>query len=128
KVVNVVGKTPHAAMTTLNQYGLNSTIIGSGDSVIKQVPEYGSTINRGGTVLLYTTEDGAQQTVMMPDLTGLTVTGANTRLTNMGLNIKIIAPANSQNAVAYRQSAEAGSQVAKGSVITVEFIDKSGTD
>lgn len=128
KVVNVVGKTPHAAMTTLNQYGLNSTIIGSGDSVIKQIPEYGSTINRGGTVLLYTTEDSAQQTVTVPDLTGLTVTGANTRLTNMGLNIKIIAPANSQNAVAYKQSAEAGSQVAKGSVITVEFIDKSGTD
>lgn len=128
KVVNVVGKTPHAAMTTLNQYALNSSIIGSGDRVVKQVPAFGSTINRGGTVLLYTEDDDAQQMVTVPDLTGLTVAQVNTRLTNMGLNIKIIAPANSSGTVAYKQSVAPGEQVAKGTVITVEFIDRSSTD
>lgn len=127
-VTNVVGKAPHAAQTTLNQYGLNSTIIGSGETVIKQVPAGGSTINRGGNVLLYTTEDTSSHMVTVPDLTGLTPTEANNRLLNAGLNIKIIAPASSTSAVAYKQSVEAGKEVVKGTVITVEFIDRSGTD
>ena len=127
-VSNVIGKTPHAAQTTLNQYGLNSTIIGSGETVIKQVPSGGSTINRGGNVLLYTTEDTSSHMVTVPDLTGLTVSEANMRLLNAGLNIKIIAPANSGGAVAYKQSIEYGTEVVKGTVITVEFIDRSGTD
>jgi stage V sporulation protein D (sporulation-specific penicillin-binding protein) len=127
-VTNVVGKAPHAAQTTLNQYGLNSTIIGSGETVIKQVPAGGSTINRGGNVLLYTTEDTSSHMVTVPDLTGLTATEANNRLLNSGLNIKIVAPASSTNAVAYKQSVEAGKEVVKGTVITVEFIDRSGTD
>lgn len=127
-VVNVVGKAPHAAQTKLNQYGLNSTIIGSGDKVVSQVPAAGSTINRGGTVLLYTTSDVSAHMVTVPNLSGLTVSQANTRLLNAGLNIKIVAPANATKAVAYKQSIEPGNQVVKGTVITVEFIDRSGTD
>ena len=127
-VPSVVGKAPHAAQTTLNQYALNSSIIGSGDKVVKQVPPFGSTINRGGTVLLYTQEESNEQTVTVPDLTGLTVTQANTRLTNMGLNIKIVAPANATNAKAYKQSVAVGEVVPKGTVITVEFIDSTMAD
>ncbi len=124
-VPNIIGKTAHMGQAALQKYGLQGTIIGGGDRVIRQVPAAGETVPRGGKVVIYTEENTQQKTVTVPNLIGLTATEVNTRLTALGLNAKITGGGIDQSGcLSSSQSISEGTQVPVGTVVQVTFLSK----
>lgn len=104
----------------------NIEVVGDPNGVVyKQYPEAGTVIERGSARIILYTERGAQaETVSVPDVMGMTAQAANQTLINAGLNIRIIGTKNylsGTGATVVLQSIEAGSQVARGSVVEVTF-------
>lgn len=107
-------------------YGLQVEIIGDPDGVVyKQYPEGGTVVEKAsGTVYLYTEKGAQADTVVVPDVIGMTAAAANGTLINSGLNIRIEGTKNylsGKGAVVVSQSVEAGQRVERGTVITVVF-------
>ena len=124
---NVVDMDPMSAESKLSAAGLGSKKIGSGNKVVKQVPARGTSVSKGSTVILYT-DDTSEETVTVPNLVGLTVTQANTELTNRGLNIKFGGGTTQRTgAVVASQSIADGTVVPKGTVISVTCIKNDET-
>lgn len=118
---NVVGSTVEEAQETLEDNSLEYSVIGDGDSVVRQYPSSNDTIPDGGTVYLYT-DDSEKETTTVPDFSGLTVTEAKDLAATNSLNIQISGNSmSSGTVVAYRQSEEKETTVEKGTVITVTF-------
>ena len=109
------------AKTALSNLELKTRVVGNGDKVLKQSPTADSEIPRNGTVVLYT-ESNKEQTVKVPDFTGLTISEANRVASSHNLNIRIAGnDSTSANVVAYKQSEGKDTEVAIGTVITVSF-------
>ena len=74
-------------------------------------------------MLLYT-EEGGDQTVKMPGLTGRTMTEVNTIASSMGLNVQLtgLVVGSGGTAVSHTQSIAAGTVVPKGTVVKVGFL------
>ncbi|MGN1080825.1 MAG: penicillin-binding transpeptidase domain-containing protein [Acutalibacteraceae bacterium] len=122
KVDNVTGKSVTAAQSAILAQGLSYNIIGSGSEVVSQIPEAGSTVTVGGTVLLYTDGETETQTTTVPDFTGMTVSQANLAASKAGLNIVFKGSSlTASGAKAYEQDIAGGSTVPKESVVTVKF-------
>ena len=120
-VPNVVGATMSAAATTLKASTLTYHTIGTGNTVIKQVPAAGATIPKGGAVWLYTDNRETMMTTV-PDFLGRTVAQVNQAANTAGVNVLLSGISTSTGKpTAARQSAAAGQKVPKGTVITVEF-------
>ena len=125
-LANYVGYGPHDAQYRITAQNLNSRIIGTGSKVVSQVPRAGTEIPQGGTVLLYTDEGGAEDTVVVPDVRSKTGLTANRLILNAGLNLKVTGVGvDNSYAVAARQDTPPGTRVPKGTVITVDFTDTS---
>lgn len=121
KIPAVAGKSVDEAKSQLSGLELKSRVVGNGNKVIKQTPTADSEIPRNGTVVLYTESD-KEQTVKVPDFTGLTISEANRVASSHNLNIRISGnDSTSANVVAYKQSESKDSEVAIGTVITVSF-------
>lgn len=122
KVPGVVGESAHMGMAAMTQVQLAATIVGSGNTVIAQVPEAGAVIRKGSTVILYTDRDSLSDKVIVPDIRGKTGQVVNTILINAGLNLNAEGIGqSSESAIAVSQSIEPGTEVARGTLITVEF-------
>ncbi|MCM1115717.1 MAG: penicillin-binding transpeptidase domain-containing protein [Clostridium sp.] len=118
---NVTGNSIEDAKKTIEEYKLNYTVIGKGDKIVRQCPTSAVTIPNGGTIYLYT-DDSKKQTVKVPDFTGLTVNEAKRLATDNDLNIEVTGNnLSSGSMVASRQSEEKGTELEKGSVVTVTF-------
>ena len=119
---SVTGQTTAVALTKMSNAGLKATVVGSGEKVVRQVPEAGQTIPAGGTVLLYTEEDDVDM-VTVPDLTGLSVTEVNARAARLGLNVQMVGlvGGSSNAALSNKQNYAAGTEVPRGTVIEVNF-------
>lgn len=118
---NVIDKSLDDAKTELKEYGLNYSVIGNGDKIVRQCPTAAGTIPNGGTVFLYT-DDAEKQTSTVPDFTGLTVSEAKDLAKMNDLNLEISGNnMSSGTVVAFRQSEEKETTVEKGTVITVTF-------
>ncbi|MEG2295988.1 MAG: PASTA domain-containing protein, partial [Oscillospiraceae bacterium] len=116
---------PHEARSILIAKGIAVNIIGSGGTVLKQVPSAGQPISKGGTVILFTEEESSNKQVKVPDIVGMTGVQANRVITNAGLNIKIKGmDYKNEDVVAVSQSIAALTEVDIGTVITVEFSTK----
>lgn len=126
---HVEGMALAAAQTKLSNTGLKASIVGGGTAVVRQVPAAGQSIPAGGSVLLYT-ETGDDSLVYVPKLTGKTVTEVNAAAAGSGLNVQLqgLVVGNSGAAVSSAQSVEAGTQVAKGTVIKVTFLYNDTAD
>ena len=121
KTAKAVGKTVAEAKKELESTGFTVKVIGNGDTVAKQVPTAGQTLPKNGLVVLYTDKEAEPQTVIVPDLTGLTVAEANNTAIACGLNIKRVGYTAKEDVKAYKQSVESGSDAQMGTVITVSF-------
>lgn len=121
-VPNVEGLKREEIAKAFGESGLKYNIIGSGDRVLNQVPKGGSTLSEGSTVALYTEKDKTA-TVIVPDVKGRTATDANIILTNAGLNMKVFGASDTGQgaAVVSNQSPAAGTEVDRGSAVSVEF-------
>lgn len=122
---NVTGKTVAEAKSSLEGEDLNYKVMGSGDTVLEQIPAFGEAIPQGGTVVLYTDKESASETVEIPDLTGMSLAAANQAAVDSGVQILVTGAAlTSDNPVSQTQDIEAGTKVRPGTVITVGFVEK----
>lgn len=97
-------------------------VIGSGLTVIRQVPKAGDALAHEGTIVLYT-DDVTSGKTLVPDVVGLTAAAANRAIVDAGLNITIegTSPDHLEGAIAVTQSIEANTTVDKGTIVTVDF-------
>lgn len=133
KVPDIVGMTVGDAKAALKDAGLAATFQSDEtDTVTAQVPVAGSTVTSGSGVLLYTEimttdadtgETPQDETVKVPDITGMTRLEANDALKAKGLTILIDPP--DQTGKVIRQSPAAGTTVEPGTQVLAEF---SNTD
>lgn len=121
---NVIGKTVSEATNELTNSGLKILVKGSGDTVIAQTPDLGSSVPSGGTVVVYTDEASMNQTVTVPNFTNRSLSDVNYLAAQAGLNIKVTGAYNSSAATARTQDYAAGEQIKPGTVITVNFVEE----
>lgn len=117
--------TAAAAQESLTASGFTVKVIGDGTKVKAQAPEAGKLIPQNGVVILYTRSDKADETVEVPNLTGLTVSQAKYAGRQAGLNIQVVGTANDTSGASYGQSISKGTKVALGSTVTVSYITTS---
>jgi stage V sporulation protein D (sporulation-specific penicillin-binding protein) len=115
-----------AAKTQAEKDGLKLKVKGGGNFVVRQLPEVGTIIAPGGTVILYT-ENQADETIRVPDLTGRSIAEANRIAADAGLNIQFSGNFSSAALITSKQSIEAGKTVPAGTIITVHFVSKTDT-
>lgn len=112
------------AITSINTKGLKYEIIGDENSNIVEytIPEAAAPIPKNGTVVIYM-RGTPEQTVTVPDLTGMKLETANSTLAYYGLNISLNGGGiNNPDAVATSQSVAPGTVVSKGTVVSVTFL------
>ncbi len=118
----LIGKSVTDAKSEVAGSSLTVKVIGDGDTVVAQYPDYGREIPSDGIIVVYTEEENTSSTVTVPDFTGCTVSQANRLAINSGLNIKISGSSLSSDTVyAYKQSIDSGTEVSMGEIITVSF-------
>ena len=123
-VENQAGKVAHDAQSACTRTGLNARIIGGGGIVVSQIPAAGSTVPKGSTIMLYTDESAESDVVTVPDVIGKSGLVVNRLVLNAGLNIKITGVGiENENAVAAKQTPAGGTEVPRGTVVTIDFAD-----
>lgn len=127
-VPNLIGSSVESAESELKNKGLSVKVVGSGDSVERQVPSGGQTISNSGTVVIYTGGE-ASSMVNVPDFSGKSVSAVNQLASQYNLNIKYSGTALSQSgAMSYSQDIAVGTSVEIGTVITVSFRVENSSD
>ncbi len=130
-VSDYTGLTVSSAKTTLKNAGLTAKVYGEGNVVVDQYPKLGTKLREGGVVVLYTEAQGDEPvTVVVPDVTYYTPSAATKTLINSSLNIKMDGAYRDgvDGTVATRQTPEAGTEVAPGTAISVEFHHLDNSD
>lgn len=110
------------AKATLEALGLKVRVIGSGDSVVTQIPATGQ-MKKGSTVILYTEKNAVAETTTVPSLAGLTLDQAQKKLEEQGLNLLPVGSAAYEKGATagYDQSLASGEVVYKGQIVSVTF-------
>lgn len=116
-----VGLTSDEAISKIEAQELIPVVRGAGEKVIAQMPETGSMVPNGGTVVLYTDKDSAKEKIEVPDFTDMPVYDVNNTALSMGLNISMKGASSSGDSIATQQSLPPGTKVSEGTVITVTF-------
>ena len=127
-VPGVVGTSADQAAAAMEELGLIVKIIGDGEKIARQLPVEKTVLCEGNTVLLYTDSkdnENLNTTVTVPYLIGKPAAECNSLLQQAGLNIKVVGEnLNYATTVAVKQSVAAGTQVEKGTLITIHFEEK----
>lgn len=126
-VPNVVGSDLADAKGKITTAKLIYKVIGSGQKVIRQLPESGQEVYSGGTVILYT-DESADTKVTAPSLIGLTVSEVNKAAAKAGVNVEFSGNTASADIKSTGQSIKAGEKISQGEIITVYFSDKGNAD
>ena len=129
---SLVGWYASVAKSQAETMGFEVEIVGSGSYVRAQSPApYTLMESHNAKLIFYTETDMEKTTVTVPDLSGKTAVAANEILANFGLNIRIAGTNNymsGSGAVAIAQSHAPGSEVERGTVITVTFRNQDADD
>ena len=126
-VPDVTGADVATARDKMSSLKLSYKIVGNGAKIVKQLPEAGTSIYNGGTVILYTDET-TDENVIVPVLTGLTATEVNSVATKAGVNVEFSGNTSSGEIKSSIQSIPAGTSVSPGTVVTVHFFDEGNAD
>ena len=126
-VPETVGLAVTDAKTKISGGKLQYQVVGSGETVLRQLPESGNQVLSGGVVILYT-EESSEKSVTVPDMVGLTATEVNKTAASAGINIEFSGNTTSSGLKAYRQSIDAGQSVDAGTIVTVYFRDDTTVD
>lgn len=126
-VPNVVDLELSAAKGKITTSKLSYKVIGTGDKVIKQLPEAGEELFAGGTVILYTEQSELKMTTV-PNLVGLTATEVNKKASEAGINVEFSGNTTSAEIKSYSQSKKQGESVPVGEIVTVYFRDEGTAD
>ena len=131
-VPSVVGWSRNPAKSYAEEFGFEVEFVGEGNVVRSQSPAAGAKVDgKGGKLILYTEAGADRVMVKVPNLLDMKAVAANKTLTNSGLNIRIEGTNNylsGTGAVAISQSIPPGTEVEKGTVVTVTFRNKDDND
>lgn len=116
------------ATARIEEAGLNAVVKGGGSTVLAQIPEIGSKVPAGGTVVVYTDEDSAEQTVKVPNLIGYSLSEVVDIASQYDINVSVTGATKSADAVSNEQSIAEGTEVSPGQVVTVSFITEGIND
>ncbi|MDD6160264.1 MAG: PASTA domain-containing protein, partial [Oscillospiraceae bacterium] len=122
----VTGYELTVANSVLNQKGIRTRTVGTGNIVTAQLPKAGVSIPGSSTVVLYLGETPPEEAVEVPDLQGMTPTAVKNKLEDMGLFLRAGGAVDYTNpkVVAVEQSIEPGTEVAPGTVVDVRFVSE----
>ena len=121
-VQNYRGLSLDRAKKLISDLGLKYEVVGTGDSVVKQVPSSGSRMSKeNGRIILYTENVEDAKDSVVPNVVGMTAEKANKALTDAGLNVKITGATIGSGAVVHSQSIPAGTVTSKGTVVSIEM-------
>ena len=129
-VHNLVGQTREAAEDRLADLGFTFRTVGDGDTVTDQTPAGGAIVPGNASIILYLGQEKPDTPCTVPNVVGKSASEANKAITNAGLIMKVTGTttASSGNVYAITQSLPAGTEVAAGTVVTVQFGDNSVLD
>ena len=122
-VPHCIGWSRAAAAEILAQSGFAFEFVGEGDTVTAQTPTAGERVEQKGATVVLTFGSGVPDTVVLPNFVGLSAAEANRAVTDLGLNLRIegaVHPLAGDKRV-IGQSAEAGTEVPRGTVIVLRF-------
>ena len=123
------GLTAKEAEKLLKNQGLGYSAVGAEETVTGQIPAAGKTVPGGSEVLLYFGEAMPSKTVSVPDFSGMNRQQAADAAAELGLYILISGNISLDASVkAVSQSIAAGTEVALGTTIKLEFIDTKAAD
>lgn len=102
---------------------LTIKVVGTGDIVVDQLPKPGVSIGENSTIIVYTEERDENSKIIVPDVTGLSVSQARKRITDAGLNFEIAGAGltSEEGAYAFKQSISPGTEVEPATIVSVEF-------
>jgi stage V sporulation protein D (sporulation-specific penicillin-binding protein) len=120
---NVVGKSVSDAASALSEKNLQYRTVGEGDAVRRQVPDSGTAIPGGSTVVLYLGDAVPEETGIVPDVVGLSYETARKRLEDAGFFMRSsgVSTYYGNSTTAEEQSVAAGETAEIGTVINVRF-------
>ena len=112
------------AEKALKQFGITVQFAGTGETVTGQIPAAGKTIPGGSQMLLYLGEEVPEDSVQVPEFTGMNREAAAAAAKELGLYI-LYTGSNDQSAgvIVTSQDIPAGTKVSAGSTIQLEFTD-----
>ena len=120
---DVTGLSYSEAEAALKKLGMTCASQGSDARVTDQVPAAGATVASSTKAVLYLGGSKPDKQVTVPDLTGHTLSQAKNTLQNLGLYILVSGGVSEGTQTVTKQEVAAQSQVAYGTVITVETTD-----
>lgn len=123
-VPTLTGQSVDDAKKALDDLGLSYTVQGDGKKVTDQLPVAGISVQPDNKIVLYCGEKKPTDKVKVPDVSGMSVSNARAALAQVGLYMKqdgIASWRTSSASAAVQQSPSAGSEAARGSVVTVAF-------
>lgn len=129
-VPSLVGLSEESAAAALEEKGFTYRTVGEGDVVTAQVPTAGAAIPGGSRVVLYFGDAQPQESVTVPNVIGYGPDYAKQVLATEGLYIRMVGISGTYttSTIANNQSIEAGTEVKPGTVIEVQFSDRSVTE
>ena len=117
------------AKKALEECSLTYRVVGSGDTVTDQIPAGGVSVPGNSEVILYMGESAPTEVAVVPDFRGMSVSQANAAATNAGLYLLPMGTDKTGSEVkATTQSIEAGVEVARGTMVKVEFTDHTADE
>ena len=126
---DLTGMTPKEAEKLLKAQSLTARTVGDGETVTGQIPAAGQSIPGTGEVLLYLGEEPERKLVEVPDFSGMNRQQAGDAADALGLYILISGNNDiDPSVVVTAQSEAAGTKVAVGSTIQLEFTDIRAAD
>ncbi len=126
---DVAGQSVAEAAKLLKDNTLDYQKLGGGSRVISQIPAAGRSVPGGATVLLYTDDSMPTDKVKVPQLYGKTAKEVAELLTPLGLYLQPKgADSSAWHVVATAQDLDPGTEVERGTTVTVLFTDTNDMD
>ncbi len=123
-VPDVIGKTKEEATKMLVEAGLKYHVIGDEEGVVtSQMPRAGTSVRRDAICIMYM-GDAPEEKVMVPDVLDLSISEVNAALANTHLNFMLCGTGklDADGVIrSVRQEPAAGTEVAQGTTVQVEF-------
>lgn len=129
EVADYSGLTQNDAERQLKKLGLNSRVLGTGETVTGQIPSPGQRIPGGSEVLLYLGETPERRMVLVPDFSGMNRYQASDAAGELGLYLLVTGNGDlSPKVTVTAQSLLHNTEVPVGTTITLEFTDTTARD
>lgn len=121
-IPRLTGISLEEAQATLSKLGLTCRTSGEGPVVTDQAPSPGSSVPAGSSIVLYLGAAKTEDTVAMPDLSGMTYDQAKKALEDVGLYLNATG---SGDGKVFSQGEKPGTVLNVGTAVEVKFTDDS---